>query len=554
MKIFLPIALVTLILTLNAFSAQNEAKAKRKISSDDLIEQIAPSDKKITDELNSIILSVKPSVLADGSPNYEQTAKTVKSAIDKIVKLADSNPQSDIAQLYKAAAEHIPLFKGFVYRLRKVVEVADVAYISAIWSLKQFKQTSNFRAPYFEALFDLLTMPNPEESILGQKGMFDSVSEFQNWMVNQIAPRFAKTIKSMKAIAYKSGNGLHPIGLIKADLLVGEIIAKKYEPSKNTHREWILTSGHLIGAVSSLENYMGFLYYLSAYDLEKLAEFTNILSQETFIAVDGAASRSEIFSKASKRVDLLSTKRVYELTSPVPGKNKVGLFGKNSLVKNQNERELYKSFGTIRPIAKQKVSDYDNYLLAAKSYFTEAAKDQYEFHKAMVASYGMSGEDKLVINPSSYKATLDITPYIDKDQVLEKSIEILEANGPVTLEDHFIKKSYTINTSVLFDINKVSDLRNFLPNKFSDSRKERSPEDPAGLNWFSNNVEKWKQNFSWNYSYNKATQWKDPSFGGLLPNIGSEKQGDELNLHLLNVSSQPEVPYMALWLSMFYGY
>jgi hypothetical protein len=549
MKKILSITLITVLFSASVSAEKFKRKQLRKISSDDLVSKITKSEKEITLKLNQVINAVKPAKLQDGSPNYEATGKKIKQAIGEILVIAKANPDSDVAQLYKAAAEHIPLFKGFIYRLRRVAEVSDMTYISAIWALKQFKQTSSFRAPYMEALFDLATMPNPKENIHGQVGMFTNVSELQDWMVNVIAPKFTKTIDAMKKIAYKSGSGTHPIALINAELLVGEVIAQKYEPSKHSHKEWILTSGHLIGLVSGLENYMGLMYYLSSYNMEKLAELSNILTKETFIAVKGPASRSEIFSKSSARVDLLSTKRVYELTHPASG-----LFGKNS--KGKENRGDYKNFMTIRPIAKQKVkgTDFPNRLKAAQSFFVMAANDQLQYHNAMMDTYGMTGEDKLMINPASYKATLDLTPYINQEEILRKSIDVLEANGPVNLEDHFIKKEYTIDISILFDVKKVNDLRAFLPNKFLDSLKERNPSEPKGWNLLSKNVKEWKKSYSWNYSFNKATQWKDPSFGGLLPNVNSERQGDELSLHYINVGSLPEIPYVGAWLSMFYGY
>lgn len=549
MKKILSITLITVLFSATVSAEQFKRKQLRKISSDDLISKITQSEKEITQKLNQIINAVKPAKLQDGSPNYEATGVKIKQAITEILAIAKANPNSDVAQLYKSAAEHIPLFKGFIYRLRRVAEVSDIAYISAIWALKQFKQTSSFRAPYMEALFDLATMPNPKENIQGQVGMFSDVAELQDWLVTKIAPKFTKTIDSMKKIAYKSGSGTHPIALINAELLVGEVIAQKYEPAKHSHKEWILTSGHLIGLVSGVENYMGFMYYLSSYNMEKLAELSNILTKETFISVKGPASRSEIFSKSSSRVELLSTKRVFELTHPGSG-----LFGKNS--KGKQNKQNYRNFMTIRPIAKQKVAgtNYPNRLKAAQAFFIAAANDQLQYHNAMMDTYGMSGEDKLMINPASYKATLDLTPYIDQEEILRRSIDVLEANGPVVLNDHFIKKKYTLNINALFDVEKVNDLREFLPNKFLDSLKERNPSEPKGMNWLSKNVTKWKTSYSWNYSYNKATQWKDPSFGGLLPNINSERQGDELSLHFINVGSLPEIPYVGAWLSMFYGY
>lgn len=554
MKLLLSVALVTSLIAFSGFSAKKTSKksAKRSISSQDLMGEISKSDQKLTNELNAIVNSVRPAKLADGSPDYERTSKDVRATINKIVVLADKNPSSDIAQLYKAAVIHIPLFKGFVYRLRKIAEVADMTYLSAIWSLKQVKQTSNFRAPYMEALFDLVTMPNDKEDILGQKGIFESVSELQNWMITNIAPRFTKTIDTMRKIAYKSGNGIHPIGVIKAELLVGEVIASRYEPAKNAHKEWLLTSGHLIGLVSGLEYYMGTLYYASSYNLEKLAELSNTLTKETYVAVSGPTSRSEIFSKHSKRVELLSTKRVYELTSTQPGKKKRGLFGKNS--NGKDDRASYKAFMTIRPEAKKEVGGHKNYLQASKHFFTLASKDGLEYHRAMVESYGVSGESQLMVNPTSYRAALDLTPYIDNQEVLEQAVAAIEANGPITLEDKFLNKKYTVDVSVLFDVDKVADLRAFLPNKFLDSNGERNPSEPNGLNWFSGNITKWKKSFSWNYSYNKATGWQDPTFAGLLPNIESEKQGDDYNLHFTNVSALPETPFVALWLSMFFGY
>jgi len=553
MRTILMTILMTGLLNVPAYAGPKFKKQKRKISSSsELIKEIGDQDKKVTQLLNSVINNVHPAKLPDGSPDYEQTSKAVKQGITQILAIAKQYPNSDIAQLYKSAAEHIPHFKGFIYRLRKIVEVSDMAYISAIWSLKQFKQTSNYRAPYMEALFDMMTQPNPEEEILGQKGMFQTVAQLQDWMVNQMAPRFDKTINDIKAIAFKTQDALHPVGVINAELLVGKVIAQRYEPSKHTHKEWVLTSGHLVGLVATLENYMGYLYYLSAYNLEKAAELTNLLTKETFIATDGPTSRSEIFASSSKRVDLISSKRVYELTYKKPGKRSVGLFGPYSVA--SNHKEDYRAFATIRPEAKQPVNGQDNYLKSAQYYFRLGAEDQLQYHLAMVQSYGVSGEDQLIVNPVSYKASLELTPYIDNEAILEKTLEVLNSEGPITIQDHFIKKSYTVDVSTLFDVKKVDDLRKFLPNKFLDSRKERSPEEPPGLNWYSGNITKWRNTFEWNYLYNKATQWQEPTFAGLLPKIESEKQGDSMNLHLLNIASQPEIPYIGLWLSMFYGY
>ena len=97
-------------------------------------------------------------------------------------------------------------------------------------------------------------------------------------------------------------------------------------------------------------------------------------------------------------------------------------------------------------------------------------------------------------------------------------------------------------------------MRKFLPNQFVDTKHERTPKAPSGWAWGLGGVEEWRKSYKWNYDHNKAIGWSDSTFAGLLPNISSEKGEQEMNLHLLNVSSQPEMPFVGLWLSMYYGY
>ena len=486
-----------------------------------------------------------------GKVNHEATAANVLAAVREIVTIAKANPESDVAQLYRVTAENLPLFKGFAYRLRKIAETSDTFYLSAIWALRKIKQTSSFRAPYMEALFDVVTGPNPGQEIPPQSGrrrMFDTVAELQDWLIQYAMPRFQNTVNEMRRIAHK-GDIDRTIMAVDVELIFPQTTVDKY--ANDEDKTWVLTAGQLLGMASIFENYMGMMYYASSYNLEVLGELFNTFTMETFLDRNGSGSRVNVWSIFGQRAQLVSPKRIYELASPQPGPNKKGRFGKNS-----RKGQDYVRFMTIRDRAKKPIHGHSHYLQAARALFTQAVADQIEYHDhQMRLAEALSAEDarQLMIDPDIYYHTAQLTPRVDEREVMVNALNLLQ-EGEGVLRDRVLNKRYRVNISSLFDVSRMADLRNFYPNRFELAYPRRIPQRKTGLGGILFNTERWAESFHWNYNYSKYIGWPDPTFGGFLPNVSGDKGEDDMYLHLLNIAALPEIPYAGMWLSMFYAY
>jgi hypothetical protein len=519
-------------------SLAKSAVLKRNVSQ--LIHKIPQAEKAMAIKLNNEISNVK------SYTDVKQTSKAVSAAIESIKTISKNNPQSETAQIYRIAVQNIPLLKGFIYRMRKIVETSDLGYITSIYFLRKYKQTSSFRAEYMDALFELMTSPNDGEDILGQKGIFENTSQMQEWIITKLAPKFHEGLIELKSILSKH-HPEDPLYMADIKLLVGNTTLSNMR--LETDKTKLVTVAHMYSWISTFENFLGLIYYIGSYNLNSLGDFYNQINFETFQGKK--ATFSDRWAMATDVTGLVSSARIGQmLKSPKE-------FGPASGTNDSRDPD-HKLFLTIRPEANRPIIlsgvKYDHYFQIAKMYFTAALEDQLLYHQSMLKMGQDEDSNLYILSPKSYKGLVDAANRFDTEKILQSSLLMIRSDSPTLLQDRIIKKEYSINISALFDPSKMSDLRSFYPNRFEDEWEKRPESPPFGASLLSNKLEAYKKSFKWNYNFGKPISWPDPTFGGLLPDGKKHGEEDEFVLYLTNISSQPEIPYVAFWLSLFYAY
>lgn len=425
--------------------------------------------------------------------------EAVEPQLDNIIKFAADNSASKPAQIYAGLAETAKLFKGIAWRLRDQVESADAAYIQIITGLRAIKRNNYRRGTHVDALFDYFVDPNPGEDILGQKGQFQTVAELQDWLAKKVAPVTERHIKTLKSF-YNNSPKDEPLFLVDMTLAYGD--GTKMTSKTMQHLKFM--PGHLAAAIANVEERLGFVYYLASYDLEKLTRFMNTLLTQSFVAKKSDFQRG-IIAKVFD-IHLQSPKEVSETL--------------------QKSEFRDSRFLTLRPEAKN-----NNYLGKSLTILRDAAATRLIAFNQMKALADAPDQDLYIVTPSTIASRTILT-----GPVLEKRIRLLNATGPTPFTDRVVNESFSLNISALFDVNnpKIQDLKTFYPNQFV-KVKEKEGSNP--------------KTFKWNYEYGEAVGWRDPTFGGLLPDTAN---GAQYKYKLKSLSRDASVAALQDWLRLFY--
>ncbi len=432
-----------------------------------------------------------------------KTEKDVPLMIAKIQKFAADNPASDVAKIYAAMVTPMPLLKGIVYRLRMIVEPVDVAYLSILSSLRMFKRNNERRGPHIDALFDYFTNPNPDEVISGQKGLFTSGAQFQDYMATKVAPEVERQVAVLKEVAGRA-NMNQVLFMYDANLLFGlpnmlsdgpTIRFKKFMP------------GHLKAMIANMEMRMGFGYYLASYNIEDLPKFLNALTKETF-----AAKKSDFWrGLAASAFDLhiQSPKEFYQhLVGNGFGAKYPQLFVLREPAKDRGRQKGY----LARSL---------EHLQAAVDYRTLAFNDMEVYER------NANGREYF-IDPDFATSRATIS-----SAILQKRTRLLK--GRETFTDRITGQGFELNIPAMFDYRNpaINDLKRLYANDFEPG-DEKLGRDP--------------KTFKWNYNYGKVRNWPDPSFGGVLPGTSSAAAYRE---KLVSISRDASLSPLTAWLRFF---
>jgi hypothetical protein len=527
MKLSLILCMV-FALSLNSFAARPKKKVTRKIAN--LKSSISKENKQIVEKLNSIVMSVS------AHNDIKKTISDVERAVKEITALAAANPKSEIAQMYAEVVKHIPHFRGFVYRLRNLVEPSDFAYIMSITALRKWKQTGQFRAKYADALFDYFTDPNPKQEILGQKGYFKSVSEMQDWVLDKVTPKLVESVKNVKGII--NGNALEKAYFeYKTELFIGKFLARnlRHEGDKSK----LVLGTHILGGIAALESYLSYANWVGAYNFDSLAEFSNKLISRSYRAKKGSFARG--WSALNKNSRIVSAAEIAMLL-----KSKKH-FGPNS---------KHAEFLTLRDNGMKRLAE-------SKKYLKISIEDSLSYHNSMMdLARTIDLPEELFIDPELYDKVQGLQQRVtggqmrfDTAEALRNSLALVESEGAMKVKDRVLDRYYSLNVNKLFD-GSMKDLRVFFPNKFDESKPEKSGKAPGLFSsmFSSKKKEEYQQSFKWNYGYGKMLGWKDDTFGGLIPNGKGNDTEAEYLVRLTSIATLPETPYLGAFLAYFISY
>jgi hypothetical protein len=502
-------------------------KASRKISS--FKDEISEQEKLITADLNKIILSVS------ASTDFSKTERAINNALEKIENIKEKNPNSSVAKLYYEVTRHIPLFKGFLYRMRSIVEKSDFSYIIAIAALRKYKQTNQFRAKYMDALFDYLTEPNPGKSIAGQNGIFTSISELQDWFSKKVQKQLVKSVKSVKKLL--ASNPLEtPYFIFKSELMIGKYIADNIKHDSDKSK--VVLGTHLLGSIASLESGLSYLNWISAYNLDSLTAFGNTLLARSYKGKRALLKRG--WSLNNKNSRIVSAAEVAML---LKSKKHYG-----------PESKEHGSFLTLRKASR---------LAKSKKYLIASIDSSIRYHSSMVElAKTVDNPAQLIADPELYVKAMDVQQSIANSgvrynigEMLEESLAIAQSKEAQTIEDKFLKRSYSINPHVLFD-GSITDLRSLFPSKFDESKPELSKNAPGLFKklFKKQTKKKYLQTFKWNYNYAKMLGWNDSTFGGLIVKGKGNDTEAEFLIRLTSIAALPQVPFVGQFLATYISY
>ncbi|MEQ1877746.1 MAG: hypothetical protein ABL958_13965, partial [Bdellovibrionia bacterium] len=247
-----------------------------------------PSSAGDVTALNQIIYNAASTDKDKGQP------EKIDAMIKAIRAEAAKSSSTPAAKIYAAIVTPLPLFKGIIWRLRKLVEPIDAAYIFIINDLRIFKRNAERRAGYLNNLFDYFADPNPGETITMEytddgkvntityqvpSRPWEHASEFQDFMAGTVAKVVGSQTKALNQIADQTvkSDPNTELFLYDANLLFGTTFATN-SPTKRFRK---FMPGHLKAMVANLHLRMGIGYYLASYNLEATSWFMNSIATKT---------------------------------------------------------------------------------------------------------------------------------------------------------------------------------------------------------------------------------------------------------------------------------
>jgi len=467
------------------FSGQHAVNTKRLPSN---VESSLQSE--AATQMNNLIFSVK-------------TKDQVDPALSKIIALAIQDPDNSVAQLYAGVAKVIMPLKGILWRLRFIIEPMDVVYVNVINQLRMFKRNKERRGEHVDALFDYIADPNPEETILGHKGLFTSFAQFQDWVVNQISPIVQANAIMIQNIA-DSADADKAIFMYDSGLLLGENVATAMTSQTNRYRK--VMPAHLYLALADVYTRLGMTHYLASYNFEGLVDFVSKMTKKTFVSKKFGMGNSFI-------TRIFATK----------------VLGPKDFADILNDSD-FKSFLTLRNNASKT-------LPMAYQYLKLGVKNRLIGFQAMEHLANLPNQGDYAINARLFTSRPGVTEAILKKRLaLMGGDSELQIAGTKIFTDRVAGVTFDVDISQIFNPSNKSmrDLKGLFANRFSNVAEK-----------VGKNKETWK----WNYDYGAATSWEDPTFGGVLPNTNSGE--DYLKNRLVPLSRDASTRLLQTWLRMF---
>ena len=428
----------------------------------------------------------------------------VDTAIDNITKFASENPDDDVAQVYAAMVAPLKLAKGFVYRLRFIVEPVDMLYLGAIQTLRTFKRNADRRGAHIDAIFDYLVDPNPTENVGGQVGPFKSMHAVQDYLTDKFAPLVETKAATLERIARKYDTAA-PIFEYDSALLVGLDAAEKMT-SQNFRMRKVM-GDHLLLAAANVHRNLGMMKYFASYELEQLADFINGLTKETFTA-----------RTSQSALNILT--RVFK-------------------VRIQNPETFRKHLMRHDKLARLR-SGKDQQLKDSRTSFIRGAKLRLEAFDGMEQLAKIANQREYLVNAKLFVSRPGFTKAI-----LSKRIRLMESNGPTTFNDRVTNEEFQVNIGAIFNPQnpKIRNLRTLYANSFHNEDSGVKEQEKVSLAGVPGDA-----SYRWNYEYGSAKGWPDQSFAGVLPGTSSN---DAYQKKLVSLSRDASTRLLQTWLRLF---
>lgn len=441
-------------------------------------------------ELNNIIYSVK-------------TKEDVAPALAKIIKASADDKDDGVAQLYAGVAKILTPMKGILWRLRFIIEPMDVVYVNVINQLRVFKRNKDRRGQHVDALFDYIADPNPEETILGHKGLFTSFGQFQDWIINQISP-IAQANANVLQSVIASADPDKAVFMYDSGLLLGNTVAAAMTSQTNRFRK--VMPAHLSLALADLYTRLGMAHYLASYNFEGLVDFVSQMTKKTFVSKKFGMGNSFI-------TRIFATK----------------VLGPKDFASILRDSE-FKNFLTVRANASKT-------LPMAYQYLRLGVKNRLIGYQAMEHLADLPNQSEYAIDARLFTSRPGVTEAILKKRLaLMGGDTELQIAGTKIFTDRVAGVTFDVDVAQIFNPQNKSfrDLKGLFANKFS------SVDEKEGRK---------KETWRWNYDYGAAVGWSDPTFGGVLPN--TESGEDYLKNKLIPLSRDASTRLLQTWLRMF---
>lgn len=442
----------------SSWSSQSPKKVERAISSVDADEQ------KMIDEITDSILAIK---------NKEQ----LKESLVALKGKAEANKDKKLVQIYYYALKPLEVMEGLVWRLRGVVESCQVCHISALNFIRSLFYKDYMYGPHVKAILEYLVEPPAEPN--GK--LFTSVSDLQeNYIRPVLIDNLEKTIKGLETtvgqlddnFSFRFDNRL----LTGYDASTGKRFISEAKVDK------IVVKGNFYYMLARRERFLGFLYFFINYNFDSVNKYINSVIVRTKVNT----ILGDILSIGEKpgvvnntTMDFVEVLKKYPSIGRVFGNKCTAWHDKNL----RRSFELYRNVqihrlaGLKMSLAQSDMNNSEAYLLRPKV----LASNEEDFENAL--------EERVKIWNTAF--------------VEGRSVEItnLVAAGQLRVNPGAFFKCY-------------SNLQQFVPF----TAKEGGTDHVTDGNY----IDKAKKVWRWDYLRGRPVKFKDPKFGGLLPDATNE--------------------------------
>jgi hypothetical protein len=426
----------------------------------------SPAVSKSSSSTGSRAVSSEVGVSLDESKRLREINKAIvsiksKEEIEAMVlrlqKTAKENPKMQAVRLYAAVTRPLLLMKGVAWRLREVVESCRLCHVTALKSIRDLYFSDYMRGPHVNALIDYLVEPTTTSM------SFTSFGAFQDYLLKTVAPELDYVLSEITDIE----NSIAPGHFFELDayLFTGYSEKKRFISDKN--RNSMIVQGNLDFMKSAVNRALGSIYYVSTFNLEKLPDFMNDVIAKSAISNIGSEVKP---------------------TSPIEYLNV--LYNKGIVF------DKFKSLGKHREsFTDNEIADY---MSKSFSHFADAADNDLSAFKNSLEQSNMEESGDYLISPKLLS--------INEEEALRNLNAKVEMYSKAKANQLYVGTSiatgqqYSINLKAVFK--KHKSLQDYLPKEEFKSKERYTVKE--GIK-------------KWDYRYGEPINWKDPTFGGLLP-------------------------------------